>query len=231
MPYGANTDWFGIAATGINLQSSSKGPKYNIDASVQDSVGDFACRNKGDTETEFTCTYRLQAGGDTNGSHSIDALAKVGEVKVYDTSTSIQVTGVDGNTDNRSFPLVTVKGVKEKTAGQTHAEFTTGISLVARKAAQKIGLGAITGKITAASFSVSGNLTPVQDSQGVTLKREPDGVRVVAQNTLQTCSGATAAVADTAGGWKLETPKGDEETNTDYGTSSIAVFKDLTRDT
>lgn len=231
MPYGATTDWFGAAGTGINLQTSSISKKYNIDAAVQDSGGDFACRTKADTENEYTCAYRITGGGDTNNLHALDDLAKVGEVKTYDTATKIQVTGVDLGTDNKSFPIVTIKGVKDPAGVHTHATFSSGVTFTAAKRAQKLGLGAITGKLVSSSLSVSGSVATAQDSLGITVKREPEAVRAVANNSLQICSGSVAAVADTAGGWKLETPLSSDQTNTDYGTSTIAAYKDIVRDT
>ena len=78
---------------------------------------------------------------------------------------------------------------------------------------------------------VSGSVATAQDSLGVTVKREPEAVRAVANNSLQICTGSVAAVADTANGWKTETPLSGDQANTDYGTSTIAAFKDIVRDT
>ena len=231
MGYGATKNWFGITGTGINLNTSSNPRSYNVDAAVQDSNGDFACRTKADTENQYTCVYRITGGGDTNNLHALDDLAKVGEVVTYDTATKIQITGVDLGTDNKSYPIVTVKGVKDPAGTHTHATFSSGVTFTAAKRAQKIGLGAITGKLTSSSLSISGSLATAQDSLGVTVKREPEGVRAVANNSLQICTGSVAAVADTAGGWKTETPLSGDEVNTDYGTSTISAYKDLVRDT
>jgi hypothetical protein len=230
MAYGATTDWFGEAGTGINLQTSSESKKYNIDAAIQDSGGDFACRTKSDTETEYSCAYRVTGGGDTNNLHSLDDFGKVGEIKTYDTNTKIQVTSVEVATDNKSFPIVTLSGVKDPAGVQTHPTYSSGVTFTAAKRAQKIGLGAITGKLVSSSVSVSGSIATAQDSLGVTVKREPEGVRAVATNSLQACTGAVAAVADTANGWKTETPLSGDQSNTDYGTSTIAAFKDIVRD-
>lgn len=231
MGYGATTDWFGIAGTGINLQTSSDPKKYNVDAAVQDSNGDFACRTKADTETEYTCAYRLTGGGDTNHLHNLDDLAKVGEIKTFDTNTKIQVTGIDPGTDNKSYPIITIKGVKDPAGTQTHPTFSSGITLLAIKKAQKIGLGAITGKLVSSSASISGGIATAQDSLGITVKREPEAVRIVATNTLQICTGSVSAVADTTNGYKLETPLSGDQVNTDYGNSTVSVYKDLVRDT
>ncbi len=220
MPYGALTDHFGIAAAGILLQSSSNPKKYNVDATVTDENGDVACRTKTDLETEYSCTYALTSGN----SVSIDDLAKVGAV----VGTLIQVTAIDGTTSNKAFPTITVKGALDHADAGVHPTFTSGISVMAKKVATPLGIGSITGKTTASSFSISGGMVTVQNELGVTVKREPDGVRVVAQNTLQTCTGAAAASA--ASGWAVETPLSSDEVNNDYGSSTIAVYKDITRD-
>lgn len=230
MGYGATKDWFKLVATGISLQGGSNSPKYNVDASVEDSNGDFACRTKKDTETEFSASYKITAGGDTNNQHALDDLTKIGLVVVFDSSTSIQVTGLDLKTDNKGYPVLDVKGVKE-TAAQSHATFSSGVTFLAKKKAQAFGIASITGKVISGSVSISGGLATAQDSQGITVKREPEGVRLTTSNSLQACTGLPAAVADTTGGYKIETPLASDESNTGYGTSTIAAYKDIARDT
>lgn len=218
MGYGSPTDHFSLADSIWIVQNSSDPAKFNVDASVQDSNGDFACRTKADTETEYTVTYKLIGGG----SVSIDAKVKVGQLKG-----SVLVNGISGNTANRDFPIITVKGPGN--AAASTAIYASGITLDAKKKAQAPWLSSITGKVSASNFDVSADIVAVQNASGVTVVRELSGARVTAGATLQACSGACAASA--ASGYSIETPKSSNMPNTDYTTESISVYKDLVRDT
>lgn len=232
MGYGSTIDYFGIADTNVKLQTSDLASAFNVDASVQDSVGDFACRTKSDTENTVTCVYSVIGGGDANNSHNLDTYAEVGEVKTFDTNTHYQVTGVEVNTVNTAFPTITLTGVKDPgTTAQTHALYSSGISFIALKKAQGFGIvptGAA--KVTAGSVSISGNAVTAQDSLGVTVKREPEAVRAVTNNTLQICTGTAAAAADTANSWAFEDPASSGQVNNEYGTTTVSTFKDIARD-
>lgn len=218
MGYASPTDHFGLADSVWIVQSASESPKFNVDVAVEDSVGDFACRTKADTETEYSVSYKLIGGG----SVSIDSKVKVGQLKE-----SVLVNGISGATNNKEYPVITVKGPGN--AAASTAVYSTGISILAKKKAQAPWLTSITGKVNAANFDISANMVAVQNATGVTVVRELDGARVTADATLQACSGACAASA--ASGYAIETPLSNSEGNTAYGTETISVYKDLVRDT
>ena len=218
MGYGSPTDHFGLADSVWVVQSSSDPSKFNVDASVQDSNGDVACRTKADTETEYSVAYKLIGGGTV----SIDGKVKIGQRKE-----SALINGISGNTTNRDFPVITVKGIDNSAAST--AIYSSGISIDARKKAQAPWLTSITGKVSASNFDISADIVAVQNASGVTVVRELSGARVTAGATLQACSGACAASA--ASGYAIETPKSANMVNNDYGTETISVYKDLARDT
>lgn len=234
MSYGSTKDWFGLAAVaGIELQSNDKNPSYATEATSEDSNGDVVCVTKAGETNEVSATYKIC--GDTFNMDTAAIDLKVGSVKSYDTGTHYQITGFDVSTDNKEFPTLTVNGVQDPgaTAG-THAEYTSGVSVIGKKKAQGFGLGAIVAgnKVISSNLSVSGNIATVEDSQGDIVKREPYGVKITTSNTLQNCTADPTAPADTANGYYLDNPLTTlSESNTDYGTATVSTFKQLQQDT
>lgn len=225
MSYGA-TDYFGFDdATAIFVQSGEFSPSNTTDATVSDENGDIACRTKAGEVEEYSNDYKLCGGATVD----IDAtFGKVGDVVTHN-SKDLQITAISVNTTNSEEPTVSITGILE-TAGQTHATYTTGLSVVASKGAQTFGLAALTtgNYVTAGSFEIGGSHSVVEDSQGDIVCREPYGFRLTASHTIQNCTASPTATADT--GWALENPIGESSTNTDYGSATVDVFKDLLKD-
>lgn len=242
MSYGA-VDYFGISnGSTVVVQSGEYSPSYTTDATVSDENGDFRCRTKAGQVDEYSCTYKLCGGGDTNNDRTLDsdtdlagngAALKIGEV--YSDTTNgryIQITGIEVSTTNSEEPTLTVTGINEA-SGKTHAEYTSGITVRCKKQAQTFGLVALAAGnyVTSGSVEISGSHSVVEDSDGDIVCREPYGFRLSASNTIQNCTATPTATADTANGFFLDSPIGQSDPNTDYGSASVEVFKDLVKDT
>ena len=242
MSYGA-VDYFGISnGSTIVVQSGEYSPSYTTDATVSDENGDFRCRTKAGQVDEYSCTYKLCGGGDTNNDRTLDSDAdlandttndrylKIGTVYQHNTK-NLQITGIEVSTTNSEEPTLTITGIDEA-SGKTHAEYTSGITVRCKKQAQTFGLVALaTGNyVTSGSIEISGSHSVVEDSDGDIVCREPYGFRLSASNTIQNCTATPTATADTANGFFLDSPIGQSDPNTDYGTATVEVFKDLVKD-
>lgn len=230
MSYGA-TDYFGLSnGSTVLVQSGEFSPSYSTDATVSDSNGDIRCRTKAGQTDEYSNEYKLCGGGDTNNDINIDTFAKVGDV-VNSGALWLHVTSISVSTSNSEEPTLSITGIAEDST-TSHNTYSFGETVRAKKIAQTFGLVALdTGNyVTSGSIEISGNTSTVEDSQGDIVCREPYGYRLTASNTLQNCTSAPTATADTANSWNLENPIGLSSTNTDYESVSVEVFKDLTKD-
>lgn len=235
MSFGSTKDYFGLATAGeIELQTDNSNPSYATDASAEDSNGDMVCTTKSGETREVSSSYRFCGGGDTNNQHNLDTHVEIGMVKSFDTGTHYQVTNIQLGTDNKGYPLLTVTGIQDTgVTAQTHALYSTSLTFLAKKKAQGFGLGTLAAgdKVISGSVTISGNITPVADSVGNIVKREPYGVKISATNSLQNCTADPSTPVDTASGWGEETPAAAlAESNTDYSTATVAAFKNVTQD-
>lgn len=228
MSYGAE-DYFGFDNAGVTdtifVQSGEYSPSNQTDASVSDQDGDIVCRTKAGQVDEYSNDYKV-CGGSTMAIDTV--FGKVGDVVTHN-SIDIQITGISVSTSNSEEPTVSITGIAE-TSGQTHNTYSTGISITASKGAQLFGLQALsTGNyVTAGSFEISGSHSVVEDSDGDIVCREPYGFRLTSSHTIQNCTATPTASPDT--GWALENPIGESSTNTDYGSATVDLFKDLLKD-
>ena len=232
MAFGVTTDYFGLADTKWQIQSSGIMPSAS-NAQALDSNGDVACEEVFGADAVYTAEYRVvSAAKDTNGYVPIDLddYAKIGELFAIDTNTDAAVTGVEVSTINSEFPTVSVTAAKHFGDTVDQPEYTSGLEILGIKKAQGFGFSPAAGsRLVSSSASLSSQRTTVQDSQGDYAKSLVYQARLEASGELTACTGTPTATADT--GYTLANAVAGATTNTGYGTGTVAVFKNITADT
>ena len=227
MSFGATTDHFNIADTNWHLLTSGKSPVSSA-ANAQDSTGDNVCETVFDTAFSYTATYAPCGTGDTSGNVEWPTLY-LGN----DTTSAILRTGYSVATSNTARPVLTVNG--ETAFGTSNATYTLAPPTISiGKVASAMGFvpdTATVTRVTGSTWGITGQTAYVQDSQGQRCQSDVYGARVEASGELVSCTATATAIADTTNGYAVTGPVGNAETNTGYGTGSVAVYKNITADT
>ena len=235
--FGALTDHFGFADTDWRLQSTSKTARSE-NAQCENSFGDVEAEKVFDTGNNFECVYEVikgqvedTASGVEAGEIAWPATLKGGTI-VGDTGSGIVITGATVETSQTERPRVTVTGEDIGNADSTgFAVYDFDLpSIKAVKQAQAMGFtpGGNT-RVTSATLSCTVEMAATQDSQGERVAGDVHGGRVEGTGDLVACDTEPTATADT--GFELSGPIEVSQENTDYGTASISVFKNILRDT
>jgi hypothetical protein len=224
MSFASVTDWWGLSDSNCVLQSSDKVGDVAGNASVADSVGDVQCETVYGDQYTYETVYKL-----INGDTEDFASAKLGQN--FSETGSVDVRAINSiavNTSNTDFPEITISG--RTIVGSSDGEWTPGISVVGKKAAQKFGFTA-----AASTFLQSSSATASLQTEAVVLGDSGDlaavefaGARLEASGELSACSVAPSATADS--GYTLAKPIGVNSENVNYQTASIEVFKNIVRD-
>ena len=228
MSFGIDSDFWAFADTNIILQSSTQSP-VKSEAQAVDSNGDVTAATMYDCYIEYSSTYRscsdtalvfydAAAGADVRGGTVISN-------KV--------VTGIGVTTEPTGRPEIVISG-RTAPAASTDSLVTkydpSDLAISGARKATPIGVTADTvSKVTGASGSFSVDVAVVHDSVGVVKCLDVYGGRVEASGDLVGATGDPGAAADT--GWTLSGGPSEDKENTGYGTGSISVFKNLTKDT
>lgn len=232
MAFGVLNDYFGLADTKHQLQSSSLAPATGGNAQVQDSNGNTTCETVFGRYGVYECAYKITSyTSDTSGyvALNLDTDAMIGEIFAIDTATKAVVTGIGLELPNTEQPTLTITA--EEYQGDASAEaaqptFSSGITFLGIKRAQAIGFVPDTdSRVTSCSVSLSGQLDATSDSQGARVLTVVYQGRAEATGELAACTGTPGASAHT--GWTMNAAVGTSEQNTGYGTASVAVFKNL----
>jgi len=231
MSFGALTDYIGAADTKYQLQSSAKNPASSGNAQVQDEDGTTVCETVYGQHDVWVCGYEIVSNTkDTAGTYvplSIDTKAMIGSVIAIDTTVRALVTGIELGTSQTERPQFSVTAEEfEGDTSDVHT-FASGVTVIGIKRAQALGFVADTDSyITSSSLSLSGQTAPTLGATGARVNNVVYQGRAEATGELASCSATPGAAADT--GWTLATDPSFVEENTAYGTSSVAVFKNIT---
>jgi len=223
MSFGADTDFWGFADTNIELQGSTESPSRS-EANAADSNGDIAASTMYDSVSEFSTRYK-----------SVSDTALV----FYDTASAIDfrigkvigakvITSIEVSTQNTERPDITISGRNAGSVADTSIRKfdPSDLAIAGTRKATPIGASADTAtKVTGARGTASADLSAVLDSVGVLSDLDVHGGRVEASTDLVGVSGDPGASADT--GWTMSAGPSEEKGNTEYGTGSITVFKNL----
>lgn len=232
MAYGVTTDYFGLADTIHQIQSSAKNPATGGNAQATDSNGDVQCEKVFGNYDVFEASYRLvDHTQDTSGyvARNLDTDVQIGQIFAIDTATNAIVTGVEVTTSPTEHPMMSITA--EQYFGETTGQptYASGATVLCIRRAQ--GFGIVAGgssRVTSGTLSLSGQSEAVTDSQGDRVQTTVYQGRADATADLTICTGTPTAVADTANGYALNAGVSSAQENTGYGTASIAVFKNLT---
>ncbi len=225
MAFGAVTDHFGYADTNWRLQSASKDPRSE-NATAEDSFGDVACETVFDTGHNYEAVYEV-IKGDTGNNVEWPATLKGGTIVG-----GIAITSANIETSQTEKPRVTVSGEDIGAADSTGFATYSWVlpTIKARKQAQAMGFTPAAGaRVTSASMSCSVEMAATQDSLGNRVAADVYNGRQEVSGEMVACDTIADASADTD--WTLNGPLGNSEENTDYGTSTINVFRNIGRDT
>ena len=230
--FGALTDHFGYADTNWRLQSSGKTARSE-NAQCEDSFGDVAAEKVFDTGYNYECVYEVIKGQaeDTGAGIAANEVAWPATLKGGTIVAGVAITGVDVETSQTERPRVTVTGEDIGNADSTgFATYDFDLpSIKAVKQAQAMGFtpGGST-RVTGASLNCTVQMAATQDSQGNRVAADVHGGRVEGSGELVACDTAPTATADT--GFALTGPVETSQENTDYGTASVNVYKNINRD-
>jgi hypothetical protein len=225
MSYGATLDYFNLANANWRLQSSSKSP-VKSNSNAQDSNGDNVCETVHDTSATFSCEYASCGVGDTGGNVVFPTLV----AGTIDTENSSIITGFAIATSNTARPKLTVTG--EKYYGDTSGTATYSPTLPTIKAGKKATAMGFTpdtnSRVTSSTWNFATQASTVLDSNGQRVVVDISQGRIDASGELVSCTAIAAATA--AAGYTLDGPNGSSTQNTGYGSSTVAVFKNVIKD-
>jgi len=224
MSFGADTDFWSFADTNIIVQGSTQSP-VKSEAQAVDSVGDATNATMYDCYTEVSVTYR---------SCSDTALVfydagidfRLGKVISSNVITSIAVS-----TEPTGRPEIVISGRSCPVGDTAVTKYApSDLEIAGTRKATPIGVTADTGsKVTGASGTASVDVAVVLSNVGQTSCLDVYGGRVEASNDIVGATADPSAAADT--GWTIGGGPSEDKENTGYGTGSISVFKNLTKDT
>ena len=223
MGFGADTDIFAFADTNVELQGSTQSPSRS-EAQAVDSDGDIAASTMYDSVTEYVARYKSVS--DT-ALVFYDTTAGV-DVRLGKVINSIVITSIEVSTSNTERPDVTISGRNAGSVTDSNVRKfdPSDLAIAGTRKATPIGASADTGsKVTGARGSASAEIAAVLDSVGVLADIDVHGGRVEASVDLVGVTADPAASADT--GWTMSAGPSEEKGNTEYGTGSITVFKNL----
>jgi len=228
--FGASTDYFGLAASGVwELQGSSYTPE-NSSAQVQNEHGDVTVEAEYEATATVECSYRLVGIG-TLGVEGLPANFKGGYTNTITDDTFI-ITGGSLNTSNTERPLLTVSG--ELMHGVTTAlrvyDFAATIGDIgALKVATAVGftLGAAT-LLNSCSVSCSMETARALDADGEIAIKDSFNGRIESSGDM--VSATTLADAVVVANWAIPAGTSKTEENTGHPTGSISVYQNITAD-
>ena len=223
MSYGADTDFFGFGDTNVKLQGSTLSPSRS-EAQAVDSNGDVAASTMYDSVSEKTSRYRSVS--DT-ALVFYDTTAGV-DFRLGKVINAIVITSIEVGTSNTERPEITISG---RNAGSTSdanvRKFDpSDLAIAGTRKATPIGVTKDTvTRVTGSRGTAQVDISPVLDSVEVLADIDVHGGRVEASNDLVGVTGDPDAAVDT--GWTKSAGVSEEKGNTEYGTGSITVFKNL----
>ena len=224
--FGASTDHWAYAETGINLISSSNSTSGS-NATAEDSNGNVVCETVFDTGATYQSVYEVCKGK---------------TVKFYDTATSTDfrigkvisgkvITGISVARNNKNRLNITIDGENCPSADSLVSKFTPIFPsgyLAGGKGAVAAGITVTAGKCISSSINVTAQVVKGLDSQGDQVCKEVYAGREEGGNELMTCDTAAAATVDT--GWTLAPSGGLQESSGGYPTKTVDVFRNLAQD-
>jgi hypothetical protein len=226
MAFGITTDYFGFADTslGIAANSASNAGLQASEAQAMDSNGDVVASTIHDTGYGQAVSVDYVCG-------------KASSIDFYDTATSKDfrggkvingyvITSISVSTSNTEQATVTISGQKTIAADSEVAKYDPGFTFTGGKGAQSIGYSTDTNtRLTGSSASFSVQTSRAMDSTNEELALDVYGGRLEVTHDLVGVTAAPGGAADT--GFTLLTGPGESESNTEYGTGSAMVFKNI----
>jgi hypothetical protein len=223
MSFGVATDYFGLASDDWELQSSGLAPEAS-NAQAKNEFGDVIKQDEYEQTETVECVYKLKSNG-TDGSISLPANFKGG----YKSGNYI-ITGGSLNTSNSERPILTVTGEKFFGPTEDHLrvyDFATAIgAILARKVATAIGfeLGANT-YLNGSSVSCSCETSRTLGADGAIVVIDIFNGRLEASGDLISATASPSATAATD--WTLSKGNDVSEGNTDHGSGTVNVYRNL----
>jgi hypothetical protein len=223
MGVGANTDHFGLASADWELQENSKTPSSSK-AQVANQFGDIEEEDVFEETETVECSYKLTSNG-AAGVVGLPANFKGG----YKNGDYV-ITGGTLKTSNKERPELTVTGTKyfgPATAVLRVYDFAGAIGdILARKAATAVGftLGAST-FLNGCDVKCSVEDTHVLKADGDIAVIDTFNGRLEATGDLVAATGSPSATA--AANWTLDKGNDVKESNKEYPSGSVTVFRNL----
>ena len=218
MGFGASTDHWGFAGTGINLISSTN-PQSGSNAQSEDSNGDVPCETVFDTGLAPSATYEV-----CQGTTASFASHKLGQVISSQVITSIAATR-----NNKSRLQIVISGENmEGDSGATYTPVFPASYLVGGKGALEAGISLSAGRVISSSVTNTVQIVKGLDSLGNQACKEVYAGRAESTNEMQSCD--TAPAFSAAASWTLMPNKTPNEDNSSYGSTTGGAFQNILAD-
>jgi len=223
MGVGANTDHFGLHSADWELQENSKSPSSSK-AQIANQFGDIVNEAVFEQTEAVECSYMLTSNG-TDGVIGLPANFKGG----YKNGDYV-ITGGTLKTSNKERPELTVTGTKyfgPETADLRVYDFAGTIGdILARKVATAVGftLGGST-FLNGCDVKCSVEDTHVLKADGDIAVIDTFNGRIEATGDLVVSTGAPSATA--AVGWTLDKGNDVKQSNKEFPSGSVTVFRNL----
>ncbi len=230
--FGAVTDPWGFAETGINLLSSGSS-QQGSNAQCPDSLGNVIEETVYDTGSAPTATYLVCAGKTATFYDSSDTSSII-DFRLGKVISNNAITGIVATRSNTDELQLTISGENSPLGDTALAKFTPVFPsgyLAGGKAALEAGIVSSAGRVISSSVTGSLSVSKGLDSQGAQACKSTYAGRMEANNEFMSCDTLPAAVADTANGWALNPSTGAAEINTGYPTATFDAFQNLAQDT
>jgi len=226
--FGAHSDYFGLASTDWELQSSNIAHE-NSSAQAADENGDISCETEYEETASVECVYRLVTNG-TLGLIGLPANFKAGYVATL-SDVKYAITGGSLATSNTERPLLTVTGERlegNDTGAHLDAyDFAGAIGDIhAKKVATEIGFTKGTGNLlNSCTVSFSSETSRALDADGAIAIKDIYAARMESTGELVAC-GAFGEPA-VAASWTKPRNAEQATSNTEYNSGSVMVYQNL----
>jgi hypothetical protein len=227
--FGAHSDYFGLADTDWELQSSSLSPE-NSSAQALDENGDVSCETEYEQTASVECVYKLTSVGDESNEVELPANFQAGYVADF-SGTKYVITGGSLATSNTERPILTVSGERlEGTDVGAHLDlydFAGTIGAInAKKVATEIGFTKGTGNLlNSCSVAFSSETARALDADGAVAIKDVYAARIESTGELVACS--TFGEHVVPDGWTKPRNAEQATSNTEYNSGSVMVYRNL----
>lgn len=229
--FGATTDVWSFAETGISLQGNGSSQQGSTGQAV-DSYGNIVEETPYDSGATYNANYKVCAGKTVTFYDTTTAVDfRLGKVISGKVITSIEVTR--SNTDVME---IAISGENCPAADSAVAKFTplfpadtSAPYLAGGKHAIEAGIGVTAGRVVSSSCTASVSVSKALDSQGAQICKAVYAGRMDASNELMSSDTAPAAAAADST-WTLAKTVSTAETNTGYPTATYEAYKHLAQD-